>query len=84
MDVEGAEILILPTMIDYLITNRSAVLISFHKPFYGENASKAVEIVLDILKRIYPRVSMADGRSIDEHTALNEPFFDLLASFDNG
>jgi FkbM family methyltransferase len=80
MDVEGAEFLILFTMIECLKQNSPSLLISFHKPMYGDRADEVLEAMFEILIRLYHYIYTADGREIKKIEAINEPFFDLFVT----
>ena len=80
MDVEGAEIFILPSMIDFLKQSKPTVFISFHRPMYGERGDEFLEIAFDILSGLYNNVYAVEGRKIQEIRAVKDAFFDLIAT----
>ncbi len=80
MDVEGAEVFILPTMSQVLQRLNPTLLISLHKPHYGERSEEILGLIHQLLSRLYAHVYDVQGNPITDMTRIEEPFFDLIAT----
>ena len=80
MDIEGAEILVLPTMIDYLVQYKPTLFLSIHRPMYGERCYEVSEMIFDILSSIYTYVLNPDGQLITNINDVRMFNFELIAT----
>jgi FkbM family methyltransferase len=80
MDVEGAEVLILPTMIDFIKQYRPSLLISLHRPHYGDHGNDILENIFVILSCLYRNIYDIYGQRVQNIGTIKKPFFDLIAT----
>jgi FkbM family methyltransferase len=82
MDIEGGELLVLPTMKKYLQREKPVLYVSLHQPFYPHPHTDT-NAVLDVL-RVYDHVFADDGKeiSLDElcKPASMKRFYAILAT----
>ena len=80
MDIEGAEMLVLPTMIDYLVQYKPSLFLSIHRPMYGERCYEVSEMIFDILSSIYTYILNSDGQPITDINDVRMFNFELIAT----
>lgn len=71
MDIEGAEFIILPTMLDYLKTCRPTVLLEIHYEQFMNNPIKNLEAIKNILK-IYDDVCDEGFKKVNIESVLKK------------
>jgi FkbM family methyltransferase len=80
MDVEGAEYLIIPTMVDFLIQHKPTLLVSIHTSFFKPPREEKLAAIDDTLTRIYKYFYLPNGDRISTMSELNRPIFDIVAT----
>ncbi len=80
MDVEGAEYLIIPTMVDFLKQYKPTLLISIHTPFFRPPRAQKLAAIFDTLTKIYKYFYFPNGDRIQHISDLNSAIFDIIAT----
>jgi FkbM family methyltransferase len=73
MDIEGGEVFVLPSMKDYLKTNKPVLYLSMH-PIFFKNPREDTKKIIDILK-IYKNIYTEKGQKIELEDLLSKRRF---------
>jgi len=82
MDIEGGEVVVLPTMKDYLSKNKPTLYLSIHS-FWFKNLKEDAEKIIDVLK-LYKNIYQDEKLSLDEvhKLILSREGFSIIATED--
>ena len=80
MDIEGAESIVLPDMVEFLRQTGPTLFMSLHPHLYGQDARNVLLKIYNILSECYDSLYLPSGERINILDAFPGPILEIIAT----